>query len=129
VYRLDGPALAEWRNDPKEQCSFCLREKAVVDHLVAGPNTSICSNCAWICQRLLVTHRMPGWKRWWDPRPTRTFPVVSGTPYRDADVACSFCGLSTPETTIAAVHARICAACVRLVMDVLVEAKRPIRQV
>ena len=119
MHRLEIAPRGTWRDDPTEQCSFCLREKAVVGYLVAAPNASICEMCVIACSNRLVEHRLPGWKRWWDPRRTNTFAVGPREPYRDADVACSFCGLTTPETTLAGSHARICAECVRLARGIL----------
>src|SRR4051794_1026295 len=89
------------RDEPKEQCSFCLRDRAEVDYILAGPRAGICFRCIARCVAALKEHRVAGWRRWWDPRPARVVSDddAAGSPYRGA-AECSFCGLTNPKDTL-----------------------------
>lgn len=111
-----------FRGEHKEQCSFCLLDRAEVDHLLAGPGVSICFRCVARCVAELKKRRIGGWRRWWDFRKTAAADgAVGGAPYRD-ERSCSFCGQERVAETLFAEHARICSPCVRLSLDVVIEA-------
>lgn len=105
----------------QSQCSFCLEELAELTHLVAGPGVSICAECVSRCVDELRRRRVPGWRRFWDPRPPIAATDAGRAPYRSEDASCSFCTQARPHDTLCADHARICSPCVRLALDVIRE--------
>jgi ClpX C4-type zinc finger len=110
--------------DVEGQCSFCLRDRAELRMLVtAPPRVSICAECVDACARELRRRRIAPFRWIFDPRRPVTEPdEASGAPYRSAGAApCTFCQQERPGETLVAERARICATCVRLALDVVVE--------
>jgi ATP-dependent protease Clp ATPase subunit len=94
-----------------------------IELLVRGPEVSICSRCVEACVSALRRHRVRGFRAWWDPRPPLRGerPLPDG--YRASTLACSFCLKPESDDLVAAEHARICAACVRLCVDMFTEQR------
>ncbi|WP_405063446.1 hypothetical protein OG474_17875 [Kribbella sp. NBC_01505] len=58
-------------------CSFCGKDKADVDRLIAGPAVFICSDCVGLCEQILSED------------PTRSFPPLDDKTVEEllADIA------------------------------------------
>jgi len=113
--------------DARSQCSFCRREVAVLERLIAAEGVSICSACVQECARRLRRRNVLGWRPWWrfwedgEPSKTRT-----GLSYRDPHLACSFCKRSLVDVPalLGGGRINICSPCVRLCMEILREESR-----
>jgi hypothetical protein len=88
----------------EQQCSFCLRERADVESLVAAPAVSICLGCVTRCKDEATVHSS------------------DASPYRASGRACSFCQGGSYEAVLVAEHARICVPCALLAAEVLAES-------
>ena len=104
---VDPAHASEKDEDSAKQCSFCLRMIGKVDHLVKAPAVSICSLCVGRCLKAL------------DPKSRRDEPSMGA--YRTADFSCSFCRKDNDSELIVGEHAKICATCVQLALEVLLE--------
>lgn len=105
---VDPAHASEKDEDSAKQCSFCLRMIGKVDHLVKAPAVSICSLCVGRCLKAL------------DPKTRKKEEPPMGA-YRTADRTCDFCRQANESELIVGEHARICATCVRLALEVLLE--------
>src|SRR5260370_18753242 len=69
-------------------CSFCRKDKARVEKLVAGPGVYICDACVALCSRIMTgkpTAPFAGWSALADEELLATLPAASAAADAAAD--------------------------------------------
>jgi len=106
-----------WRRTAKTPrpgpCSFCGRTAEKVKTLIAGPGVYICDRCIPVASQTVATGEPTG----------PPAAVIEPVAVEDITEKCSFCGKRRHQVPglAAAGDARICAECLQLCHEILIE--------
>jgi hypothetical protein len=89
------------------QCSFCGREQAEAQNLIAGPGVYICDECVNDALQALI-----------EGEPTGNITILVA---KEAEARCSFCGQKPVEVVriVGVPSARICNQCLKICAEIL----------
>ncbi len=115
IIEATGGARRWVKKSPPEivVCSFCGRPERAVKKLVCGPGVYICDECVDLAEQVTSTGRRIGNRR----------TTMAAVPADEGTGRCSFCGRRRRQVSalIAGPGDRICAACLQLCQEIIVE--------